>query len=575
VTRSWEKPFYWSRYVLAIIGGLLLAASFPKAGVAGFAWIAPGIIYAATLGKSAADRLRIGVVAGLAHYLAMLYWLLHIPYQWHGIPLAPALGWLALACFLSLFPATWVWLLGPKWKLRRAKGAPVDPEVSALDHEGAFASTWIGRTAWALWGAALWVALEMLLTRIFGGFPWDLLGVSQYRMIPLIQVASVTGVYGVSFLVVWFSLALVSACGMLIRRPQSRSVWVRELFLPLLVVALCFQFGVRRIREEPEPARSLSITMLQPSIPQTTIWNPDEDENRFQQLLTLCESALSNQTQLLIWPESAVPKLLRYDTNTFEAVTGLARRHGTWFLVGADDAEPAQNPTPRKRVDYFNCSFLINPKGQLVERYKKQSLVIFGEYVPLTRWLPFLGWFTPVESGFTPGTESVSFSLEDLGISTSVLICYEDVFPQLGRSATRPETDFLVNLTNDGWFGEGSAQWQHTATSVFRSIENRVPLLRCTNNGITCWVDRYGRIREVFRDPKGSAYGAGFMLVSLPLPARDQKGQPTFYNRYGDSFGWSCVVLALAGLTSRFKRRKRGAKPDEIRPEKRPENENI
>ena len=544
-----------NRYLLAICAGVMLAASFPRPGIAGFAWIAPGLMAAAALGKEGGERFRIGYAAGLAHYLTMLYWLLLIPYRWHGIPFGPAAGWLSLSAFLALYPAFWVWAAtatcGPRPEANVPHPAPSDRPSIPSPLPG-----WSARTLWAMSGAALWVALEMFLTRVFGGFPWDLLGVSQFRMTPLIQIASVTGVYGVSFMVVWFSLSLLSAALMLLQRPTLRSVWVGELFLPALVVALAFNLGFRHIRHSRPVSRTVKVTLMQPSIAQTLIWDETKDDERFRDIIALCDQALTNQPDVLIWPESAVPKLLRYDTNTFNVITGLARRHHVWMIIGADDAEPHRGATSAKDddVDYFNSSFLIGPDGRLMERYVKRSLVIFGEYIPLARWLPFLKWFTPIQGGFTPGKRPVPFELESLHLKTSVLICFEDIFPQLGRGAVEPDTDFLVNLTNDGWFGEGAAQWQQAATALFRTVENRVPLIRCTNNGLTCWIDAEGRLREIFRDDRDSIYGQGFMTVEIPVLPLGATRPPTLYNQHGDWFGWGCVGAAVLMITSAISR---------------------
>ena len=135
--------------------------------------------------------------------------------------------------------------------------------------------------------------------------------------------------------------------------------------------------------------------------------------------------------------------------------------------------------------------------------------------------------------------------------TTSPLICYEDMFPQLARRAVRGDTDFLVNLTNDGWFGQSAEQWQHMAGAVFRAVENGVPLVRCCNNGVTCWIDAQGRVREIFRDKNGSVYGTGTLTIDLPL----QKHTPTFYNRHGDWFGWGCVGFAAIALALKKLRR--------------------
>jgi apolipoprotein N-acyltransferase len=556
-----------SRYPSAIAGGLLLAAAFPNIGIAGLAWVAPGLMAAAALGKRGAERFRIGYIAGLAYYLAGLYWLLLIPYRWHGLPLGPAVGWLALSAFLALFPATWVCLVsgGARQGNANLDPAPQAPNAGGQNptfdaspgllepkgmFEGILEGSWGQRLLWSLSGAAVWVALEMLLTRIFGGFPWDLLGVSQYRMTPLIQVASVTGVYGVSFLLVWFSLCLVSAGVRMLRQPAARSVWIADLFLPMIVAAVLFNLGFHRLREKPASDRVLKVALVQPSIPQTLIWDESADAMRFRDVVRLSEQALATQPELLIWPESAVPSLVRYDPALLEAVTNLAVAHRAWMIIGADDMEPKPGSTDPKDRLYFNSSFLVSPQGRLEDRYLKRNLVIFGEYIPLARWLPFLKWFTPIEGGFTPGNRPARFQLAGLDATTSVLICFEDVFPQLTREAAGPDVDFLVNITNDGWFGEGAAQWQHAATALFRAVENGLPLVRCTNTGLTCWIDARGRLNEVFRDTAGTIYGAGFMTVQIPLPPPDERPARTFYNLHGDCFGWTCVGIAVVLLAA-------------------------
>ena len=565
-----------ARLFLAILAGLCLAASFPKLNVAGLAWVAPGLFIAAAFGTRGWECFRWGYVAALVHYLTSIYWILLIPYRWHGIPFGPATGWLALCGTLALFPAAWVWLvLSSQHPRRTLESGPITPQELPPQTKASFLESlqaavrsqpsfgWAGRTLWAMGGAAAWVAMEMLLARVLGGFPWTLLGVTQHGMLPLIQIASITGVYGVSFLMVWFSLSFVSAGVMLLRRPSARSIWLGEIFLPILVVAVAFNLGFRHIRNSPTFSRTLRVTLIQPSIPQTLIWDEGKDDERFDDLLKLSKQALSNETDLLVWPEAAVPKLLRYDTNTFNAVSNLTKEHHVWMIVGADDAERRDDVPGPEGVEYFNSSFLISPEGELQERYIKRSLVMFGEYVPLQRWLPFLKWFTPVEGGFTPGDRSVPFKLKSLGVKTSVLICFEDIFPQIGRGDVEPDTDFLVNITNDGWFGESAAQWQQAATALFRAVENGVPLIRCTNNGLTCWIDAQGQIREIFRDSTGTVYGPGFLNIQIPIPASGETHTRTFYNRHGDWFGWGCMGVTVLMLLRTVLARRRGAQSAE------------
>ena len=479
------------------------------------------MMIAAGFGRPAWESFRIGYFSGMVFYLASLCWLLLIPYRWLGIPFGPAAGWLALGAYLALYPAVWVWLM--------TRFAP---------------ETWSQRAAWALLGGIAWVGLEMVVARLFSGFPWNPLGASQYKLTPLIQVASITGVYGVSFLVVWTSLSLFSAARAMLRVPHLRSIWAGELILPLLVVAIIFNLGLRLLRNIPEaPEKTIRVALVQPSIPQTLIWDAGSSDERFAGLLKLSRQAVSLRVDLLIWPEAAVPKLLRYDRPTFDAVTGLARENKIWMIIGADDAEPRQGAEGKGENEFSNSSFLISPDGKLMERYRKRNLVIFGEYIPLARWLPFLKWFTPIEGGFTPGDRVVPFEMPNLGATTAVLICFEDVFPWCARDAASTNTQFLVNLTNDGWFGEGAAQWQHAISGLFRAVENRVALVRSCNNGLTCWIDAHGRIRQILRNEAGSPYAPGVMHFELPLKNNDQPGQRTFYNQHGDLFGGMCFAV--------------------------------
>lgn len=521
--------------------GLLWTAAFPKIGVAGLAWIAPGLMLAAAAGAGGRQAFHLGYVAGLVHHLSSLYWLLHIPVM----KLAPVTGWLALSAYLSLYPAVWIWLC---WRLH-PPAAPGTEEAGGRAFwselpDRLLAPAWWRRAVWTLACAALWVALEMVRARLLSGFPWNPLGASQYRMTPLIQVAQWTGVYGVSFMAVWFSVSLLNGAAVVLRRTDNPRRWVGEIILPLAAVLGLAAAGVRMTARPVEPSGSLAIALVQPSIPQRWIWDSAESSNRFRQLLQLSERALAEKPDLLVWPEAATPNFIRWDTNLFAAVTNLVRRHGVWLVLGSDDAAPAARPRPRREHDVFNASFLINPTGEIVAGYRKRQLVMFGEYLPFHRWLPFLSRWTGMGS-FTPGRVPALFSMPDLGRAASVLICFEDVFPHLAREHAGPEVDFLLNLTNDGWFGESAAQWQHAACAVFRAVENGLPLVRCTNNGLTCWVDARGGLHDEYLPGTRDAYGAGFKVVQVPLPPKGAR-PPTLYQRRGDWFGWSCA--AWSGL---------------------------
>ena len=564
----------WRRLSLAASAGLLLACAFPKLDMAGLAWVAPGAILGAALGTRGGTAFRVGYVAGFAFHLAALYWLLLIPVRF-----APIVGWIALSAFLALYPAFWVWLL---WRIYPAdfEGLPAGDLAVAdlpvghgvnglLDRFNG--SSWRQRAWWCVVAAAAWVAWEMAQARVLSGFPWNFLGASQYRMLPLVQISQFTGVYGVSFLVAWFSAALLCAIARMIppRRGSGTGAWSMDLFIPALVLAVVIGAGMFRIQNSEfrvqKQAGKLRVALIQPSIPQVVIWNPsiEEKARRFVELLALSEAALTNSyggspPSLLVWPEAALPDLLRWSTNEyagktiFEAVTDLARRHKVWMVIGADDAELRRSP---QEVLYYNSSFLISPAGELVADYRKRRLVIFGEYVPLSKWFPFLKTFTGVHGEFTPGDKVVAFGLPDLDVQTSVLICFEDVFPHVTREHVKGDTDFLLNLTNNGWFGESAAQWQHAANAVFRAIENGVPLVRCANNGLTCWVDVNGALHDVYFPLSTDIYKAGYKIADVPLPLGGD-WRSTFYREHGDWFGWTCVVITAFALVRSFRSKK-------------------
>jgi len=500
-------------------------------------------VFAAS-GKSGPDAFRTGCVSGFTFWLASLYWLLLIPVT--GFPI---LGWILLAAYLAPFVGAWTWLV--------------------TRHSSLVTFSWAGRVLWSLGGAAAWVALEMIRARFLGGFPWSFLGVTQYQLVPLIQIAAFTGVYGVSFLVVWFSLALFCAGRMILANPARRHVWQAEVALPLIVVILCFTTGLFHLNHQAATGSSLHVTMIQPGIPQTVIWDPLENDRSFREFLALNETALTNQTDLLVWPESAVPEM---SEENCRAISDLARRHHLWLILNGEDMT-----TTKTATNYYNAAFLVNPAGELTTTYHKQKLVIFGEYVPLVNWLPFLQWFTPIVGGWTPGDQSVTFSLEGLNknpdatnqvialgsseptrhsAKTAVLICFEDSFAPVTRAAAQDDLDFLINLTNDGWFGDSAEQWQHMADSVFRAVENGLPLLRCCNNGITCSINGYGRVETVLRDAAQNEYKAGVMTLEVPLLPAAEKSGATFYNRHGDWFGWGCVgVTGLGWLRKLLQKR--------------------
>jgi apolipoprotein N-acyltransferase len=550
------KKWAGNRYAQAAGAGLLLAAAYPTVRVAGLAWLAPGLLLLASMAKGGGRVFRLGYVGGLVFWAASLHWLLYIP-----VAFAPILGWLALSAYLALYQGVWTWAC---WRLfpgslpEDAPGGPNRAEAMLAAGRGS-------RAVWALACGVLWVALEMVRARLLTGFPWNLLGTSQYELLPLVQFASVAGVCGISFLMVWVSVALLMAGLLVARHPAKRPLLMLDLAAPAAVLVGVWVWGAAQLwaKLEKPPTAEIKLALVQPAVPQTLIWDGRENEYRFQKLLELSRAALAHQPDVLVWPEAALPEMLRYDTNTFNAITNLARSHKVWMMVGSDDAEPVAG---EDKVAYFNSVFLVSPQGEVLNRYSKRHLVIFGEYVPLARWLPFLKKLTPVGEGFTPGPGPVPFRFrvaqpegEPLAVEAAVLVCFEDVFAGLACEAVGPDTDFIMNLTNDGWFRESAAQYQHAANAVFRAVETGRPLVRCTNNGRTCWADASGGIRkleEFFAGSRADVYAEGYKIARVPL--RQGAGSSTFYQRHGDWFGWACVAVSVLLLAGTWVRRGNG-----------------
>lgn len=516
----------------ALVLGVLLALAFPLTNVAGFAWIAPGGLLFLSVRGDGREAFQSGSLFGLAFALTQLYWLNYMP-----VDFLPTLAWMALGGYLAAWYGAWAWFAW--WTL------PAPDFIR---------TPWWRRAGWVIGVSAAWVVMEYVVGWLLTGFPWLRIGYTQGGLLPLLQIAAWIGVPGLSFLMVWFSISLV--CGLLALAGEPNSRWLawREIGLPLVAVAVLFAAGSGRINDYNRRVgesgdREVSVALVQPSFPQTLIWDSSSETNRLRRTLELSRVALASKPNILVWPEAGMPGLLRFQDDVHRQVTELARKHGVWLICGGDDARLPEGAADVSRPDFFNGAFLINPEGRIVSAYHKRRLVIFGEYVPLARWLPFLKFLTPIGEGFSAGREAGRFEMPSLGLSASPLICFEDIFPWLSRSAAGPDTDLLVNLTNDGWFGESAQQWQHLANARCRAIETGRPLIRCANNGISCWVDPVGRIHGVDFEDGRPAYSEGVKLLRVRVPPEPIS---TPYGRRGEWFAWFCGGLAvLTGWSAR------------------------
>ena len=249
------------------------------------------------VGSAGQKTFAIGYAAGLAQYLVPFYWLLLILKRVEAV-----IAWLVIGAFMALYTAGWTWLCCHLAPISREKA----PEGWAQLADQLGSITLRQRVLWAFACAAAWVAMEMGIARILTGFPY-VLGVSQFKILPLIQIASLTGVYGVSFLIVWISVSLMIATLVAFRRPTPYRLWLGQLALPMVALAAVLIFGFEQLRHEQPSGRELKIALVQPAIPQFGIWDPAEKTNRFNKLVQLSQRALAEQPDLLVWPEAALP----------------------------------------------------------------------------------------------------------------------------------------------------------------------------------------------------------------------------------------------------------------------------
>ena len=310
---------------------------------------------------------------------------------------------------------------------------------------------------------------------------------------------------------------------------------------------LVFTFGVRVLqrssRESAQPGAMipLRVACVQANIPQAEKWNKEFVDSIYRTFDEMSATAAASRPQLLLWPEACTPYGM-YDArgDTFAFTHEIARRTGANLLFGSLDYD--FGPDGRNQADY-NAAMLLVPGDdeKRVQTYRKLHLVPFGEYVPL-RWAfgPIIG--DKVPSDFAVGAEPGVFDMENPDIRLAPLVCFEDTIGRLAREPVKLGAQLLINITNDGWFGRSAANRQQMSEAVFRTVENRRPLVSCANTGVTAFVDREGRVTQILRFADGTVFGRGILSGIVPVPANPK--ELTFYTRHGEAFSGACATVA-------------------------------
>ena len=524
--------------LLAGVSGVLLALAFPKVDWNILAWVAFIPLLWLTQGQTLRRAFGLGWLAGMGFYLCTLYWVVDTIGLYSNIPHIIAVGPLLLMCAI-LSAYTGVFAVG----------------LSVCHQSGPHSSGW----SLLVFGPMLWVALEWVRSFFFIGFPWVSLGYSQYNFLNLIQFVEYTGVYGLSALVILGNIVLFLAF--------SRPGRGRLLLVLLLIITGLWGWGNwRRSQLAAQPAtHTLNVGIAQGNIAQDKKWDPDYQEVTLARYEQLTRQITQQTVDLVIWPEAAVPFFFQSDVTYRGRLLDLAQDTGTPILFGS----PAFR-ADKTDLTLFNRAYLLSPDTTILGHYDKMILTPFGEYIPFQdSVLFFLDKFVEGIGDFAPGTTPTVFSLplkrqhalhadDEAGADDSfetfgVLICYEGVFPDLARRFVHNGARLLINVTNDAWFGETSAPYQHLAMEAMRAVENRVPLVRSANTGISAIVNIDGQIQA-----QTALLETTFIADQLTWPH-----VTSFYTQHGDWFVTLCVagtlvMLSYAGITVLFVKRTGG-----------------
>ena len=524
----------WMLWAAAVLSAGLLELPFPLAGPLPvwrtiFAWFGLVPLLCAMLSKAGTDEPRplrraflLAYLCGVLWYAGNCYWVRDVMLQYGDMPaLAPTLLLAGYSMVLGLYFGFF--------------GLGVALVKKAT-----------GSTRWALAVApVLWAALELAAARITS-VPWDQLGYSQVDNTLVNHLAPWTGVYGISFVLV--AVNALIAGGLLLDRCSGRRPWG-------IAGALLLMGGAAGLLVVPErPVATATAVLVQPNLDVAgdNRWSKPGDWDRHIAEFTRlagdqCKTYIAGIPQtgasngeiicppypthpdLIAWPESPAP-FEEADPRFQEAMIGIAHAEDAPMVVGNIGADFS---TEEQTWNYYNSAVVINADGARVGRYDKIHLVPFGEYVPFQKLLFFARKLTGKVSRFTPGDARKVFTLK--GHRYGIFICYESVFADEVREFAKNGAEVLVNISDDGWYGDTSAPWQHLNMARMRAIENRRWILRDTNTGITSVIDPYGTVRQSIPRHKADALPAGYGF-------RDDL---TFYSAHGDVFGWACVIAAL------------------------------
>jgi len=485
--------------LLSVLSGVLLFLAFPKFGHWTLAWVCLVPLLVALRGRDMASAFMLGLTSGLLYNVGLLYWVSGVVVQYGHLPLYLGIFvMLLLALYLSLYVSLF------------AAGV-----------------TYFGkrRVPVAITAPVLWTLLEYGKANFLTGFPWGNLAHAQYLNLPMIQIADLTGTYGISFLLVLINAVLCD----LITRKENQFFILTELVVGSLLLSAVYSYGVYRLADTAAhirntPAKPVSI--VQGNMDQSIKWDPRFQAETIRIYSDLSGKAALSSPYLIVWPETATPFFFQQIEEKHGEVVAVARSSKAFLIFGSPSYRRIEN-----RMYFQNSAYILSPQGEILGRYDKVHLVPYGEYVPLRRFFPFVEKLAVGIGDFLPGEGFEPLSLD--GEKAGILICYEAIFPEISRAYRERGASFLVNLTNDAWFGTSSAPYQHLAITTFRAVENRLFVVRAANTGISAFIAPTGEILS----------RTGLFETTVLQGIFHVMVDRTFYSRFGDLFVYFCMVF--------------------------------
>ena len=528
--------------ILAALSALLLFLSFPNLNLFPFAWVAMVPFFIAlTRATDWKKAFWIGYLTGFLFFAGLLPAII-ILYPYANI-FATMVGYLLLVGYTALYFAVFAVLM--RFVLRHSS------------------------VLFSLSAACIWTALEWVRSWMLTGFPWGSIGYSQWNNLLGIQIASLVGVHGISFVIVLFNAGIATLL-------CNRHRWRQEIWgvvLPLILTLLCFGYGIFQLQEADPLDQSanattqtnvetLKVALIPGNISQLQKWDPRQFPKILQRYIGLTHKASGEQPELIVWPETATRS--RALTGEWPIYYGrfsqMLRDIGIPILLGTANRGETDKAigqfsksAERRNTDIYNRVLSIAPDGKIHGDYAKIHLVPFGEYVPLAHLLPD---FIPNFIQFEPFVHGKTVNLLPVfdvknktntrKIEIGASICFESVFPDEFRRPVKMGARVVGIFTNDAWFKGTAFPELHLSMAPFRAIENRIAVFRCANGGFTCVVDKFGRITTPLITPDTAQE---ILIASVPLLSSTEHEQ-TLYTRYGDWFPILCALICVGWLGS-------------------------